>query len=100
MGATPPPKPCTPTHIQGWSIGEATNRNVVIDSNSIINLNPADDNILQGISIFDGHWDGLTISNNLVINDAWHAISLWGVENASSLITRLSLQGRTSSRAG
>ena len=81
-GRHTPADPLHPDGIQGWSIGGATNRNVVIDSNSIINLDPADDNVLQGISIFDGHWDGLTISNNLVINNAWHAISIWGVDNA------------------
>ena len=69
--------------IQGWTWPrDATNRNVVIDSNSVINLNPANDNDLQGISIFDGQWDGLTVTNNVVVTNAWHGIALYGVTNA------------------
>ena len=71
-----------PDAIQGWTLRGATNRNVVINSNSIVNLNPPDDNLLQGITIFDGHWDGLKVVNNLVITNAWHGISLFGVDNA------------------
>ena len=77
--------PVEPLHadgIQGWTLNGATNRNVVIEANRIINLNPTLDNYLQGISIFDGKWDGLTVLNNVVINNAYHAISLWGVTNA------------------
>ena len=71
-----------PDGIQGWTLRGATNRKVVIDSNSIVNLNPADDNVLQGITIFDGRWDGLKVVNNLVITNTWHGISLFGVDNA------------------
>jgi hypothetical protein len=77
--------PAEPLHadgIQGWTVHGETNRNVIIDSNSIINFNPADDNDLQGISIFDGRWDGLTVSNNLVINNAWHGLTILGADNA------------------
>ena len=59
-----------------------TNRNVVINSNWVVNLNPAADNYLQGITIFDGKWDGLKVSNNLVVTNTWHGISLYGVNNA------------------
>jgi parallel beta-helix repeat protein len=71
-----------PDGIQGWTARGATNRNVVIDANSIINLNPAEDNIQQGISIFDGRWDGVTVTNNLVIGNTWNGISLYGMTNA------------------
>jgi hypothetical protein len=77
--------PVEPLHadgIQGWTLNGATNSNVVIDSNWIINVDQSPDNYLQGISIFDGKWDGLTVTNNLVINNTWHAISLYGVTNA------------------
>lgn len=67
--------------IQGWTLNGATNRNVVIESNRIVNYNTSDDNYLQGISIFDGHWDGLTVANNVVITNIWHGIALYGVEN-------------------
>ena len=72
-----------PDGIQGWTLHGATNRNVVVDRNFIANLNPSEDNYLQGISIFDGKWDGLAVTNNLVLSNAWHGISLWGVDNAS-----------------
>ena len=77
--------PAEPLHadgIQGWTSRGATNRNVVVDSNKIINLNPAGDNYMQGISIFDGKWDGLTVTNNLVITNTWSGITLFGVANA------------------
>ena len=82
-GRHSPTEPLHADGIQGWSYPlDKTNRNVVIDANRVINLNPAQDNYMQGISIFDGHWDGLTVTNNLVVTNAWHGISLWGVDNA------------------
>jgi hypothetical protein len=81
-GRHTPAEPLHPDAIQGWTLRGATNRNVIIDSNSIVNLNQAADNLLQGISIFDGRWDGLTVVNNLVVTNAWHGISLYGVDNA------------------
>ena len=77
-----PAEPLHPDGIQGWTAKGSTNRNVVVDSNKIINLNPAEDNYLQGISIFDGRWDGLTVTNNLVITNFWNGITLFGVANA------------------
>ncbi|WP_294534555.1 right-handed parallel beta-helix repeat-containing protein [uncultured Rhodoblastus sp.] len=68
--------------IQGWTYKNVTNRNVVIDSNVVINLNRANDNYMQGISIFDGSWDGVYITNNVVITNTWHGITLYGVKNA------------------
>ena len=73
---------CTLTASRAGPLNGATNSNVVIDSNWIINLDQSPDNYLQGISIFDGKWDGLTVTNNLVINNTWHGISLYGVTNA------------------
>src|SRR5208283_637782 len=52
-GRHTPAEPLHPDGIQGWTSKWSTNRNVVVDSNKIINLNPAKDNYLQGISIFD-----------------------------------------------
>ena len=82
-GRHTPAEPLHPDAIQGWTAPGATNRNVEIDANSIINLNPAPDNGLQGISIFDGKWDGLRVTNNLVITNAGHCIALFGVTNAA-----------------
>ena len=81
-GRHTPAEPLHPDGIQGWTSKGSTNRNVVVDSNKIINLNPAEDNYLQGISIFDGKWDGLTVTNNLVITNFWNGITLFGVANA------------------
>ena len=53
-----PAEPLHPDAIQGWTAPGATNRNVVINSNWVVNLNPAEDNAMQGISIFDGQWTG------------------------------------------
>jgi parallel beta-helix repeat protein len=74
--------------IQGWNWHNQpgqTDTDVVIDSNVIIaqtkpNLVLAADD-LHGITIFDGSWDGMQISNNLVITSTWHGISAYGVNN-------------------
>ncbi len=73
--------------IQGWNYNRlpVLNSDVVIEGNSIIAQTepgirfPADS--LQGITIFDGRWDGVTVQNNLVITNTWHGISFYGVEN-------------------
>jgi parallel beta-helix repeat protein len=70
-----------PDAIQGWTAKDVTNRNVVIDANFIMNT-PSYGDYMQGISIFDGKWDGLVVSNNVVIDNAWHGIALYGVANA------------------
>jgi hypothetical protein len=74
--------------IQGWNWHNQAGQvdtDVLIDSNVIIaqtkpNLVlPSDD--LHGITIFDGFWDGVQISNNLVITSTWHGITAYGVNN-------------------
>ena len=81
-GRHTPGQPLHADGIQGWTLHGATNRNVVIDSNWIVNVSEDTDNYLQGITIFDGEWDGLTVTNNLVITNTWHGISLYGVSDA------------------
>jgi hypothetical protein len=71
-----------PDAIQGWSFKGATNRNVIIDSNLILNPKGVNENGMQGISIFDGSWDGIVISNNVVVTNAFHSIALYGARNA------------------
>jgi parallel beta-helix repeat protein len=78
-----PDDPLHPDGIQGWTVKGATNRNVVIDANMVINANQSDDNVLQGISIFDGSWDGVSVTNNVVITNTWHGIALYGVKNSN-----------------
>jgi parallel beta-helix repeat protein len=72
--------------IQGWVLNGTTGTNVLIDSNLVINQ--ADSTLpwtglMQGISEFDGAWDGIQISNNVVIAAAYHGISIYGVHNAT-----------------
>ena len=69
--------------IQGWSLGGSKpilNQNVLIDGNKITKTgNP---NIwMQGISIYDGKWKGLTIQNNAVVVNTYHGIAVYGGED-------------------
>ena len=74
--------------IQGWNYNHlpVVNSDITIENNVIIaqitpNLVlPVD--TLQGITIFDGKWNNVRIANNLVVTNALHGISLYGVDNA------------------
>ncbi len=71
--------------IQGWNWEDKlgiTNKNVVIDSNYI--QNQAITNLplavaLQGIDIFDGFWENVSITNNVVLVSSNTGISIAGV---------------------
>lgn len=74
--------------IQGWNWNNKPgllNVDVQIDGNTIIAQTrpglamPA--GTLQGITIFDGNWDGVRIFNNLVIATAWHGITSYNAKN-------------------
>lgn len=75
--------------IQGWNYNHQPllNTDVVIDGNTIIAQTSRDLPLpvatLQGITIFDGKWDGVTISNNLVITTAYHGITVNRVKNGA-----------------
>jgi hypothetical protein len=75
-------EPLHPDGIQGWTKPGVTNTNVVIDRNTIIKTGDTLVSAMQGISIFDGKWDGLTVSNNVVVTNHWHGIALFGIANA------------------
>jgi hypothetical protein len=73
--------------IQGWTYNDRrgiVNSNVVIDANRIIVQTtpglvlPADE--LQGITVFDGSWKNVRVTNNIVIANVWQGISLGGVD--------------------
>ena len=70
--------------IQGWNWGNKlgiTNKNVVIDSNYIQSQTVADLPFavaLQGISIFDGFWANVSITNNIVLTSSITGISIAG----------------------
>lgn len=74
--------------IQGWNWNSRPgllNVDVVIDGNQIIAQTrpglPMPAGTLQGITVFDGHWDGFQVVNNLVIATAWHGITIAGAKN-------------------
>jgi parallel beta-helix repeat protein len=72
--------------IQGWVLNGTTGTNVLIDGNLVINQTDPTlpwAGTMQGISEFDGAWDGIQISNNVVIAAAYHGISLYGAHNAT-----------------
>ena len=84
-GRHPAGDPLHADGIEGWTLNGVTNKNLVIDRNKI-QKNGGDGRIdyLQGITIFDGKWDDIIISNNVVITNTWHGITLMGVNNAKS----------------
>jgi hypothetical protein len=71
--------------IQGWNWNDKLgiiNKNVVIDSNYIQSqtvTNLALAVALQGIDIFDGFWENISITNNVVIVSSDTGISIAGV---------------------
>jgi hypothetical protein len=72
--------------IQGWNWDDKlgiTNKNVVIDSNyiesqTVTNL-PLATTQLEGISIFDGFWQNVSITNNVVLTSGLGGITIAGV---------------------
>jgi len=81
----PPAEKLHPDGLQGWALDGAVHRDILIDGNVVANLNPADDNYMQGISIFTGRFENVTIQNNVVATNTWHGITLYGVRNARVL---------------
>lgn len=71
--------------IQGWNYNHLpiSNSDVIIDSNTIIAQTMPDlvlpVETLQGITIFDGRWERVRVTNNVVITNAYHGITLYGV---------------------
>ncbi len=69
--------------LQGWTVaGVAFSQNIFIDSNRLIpstdpNTSPG---LIQGISIFDGVFKNLTITNNVICTAAYHGIAMLGVQ--------------------
>jgi hypothetical protein len=89
--------------IQGWTHfadPKITNTDVTIDGNVVIAQTrpdlamPADD--IHGITIFDGHWNGVKIINNVVVTDTWNGITVFGVSHA--VIANNTLVGVNSAR--
>jgi Right handed beta helix region len=75
--------------IQGWNSiygPKVVSEDVVIDGNTIIRVAranlPKPSNALQGITIFDGNWSNIQVTNNIVVVNAWHGITLTGPRSA------------------
>jgi hypothetical protein len=78
--------------IQGWTVGGVTGHNILIDRNLVMSstgqyttippvASGTGTDVLQGISIFDGMWKDVVVTNNVVIVPAFHAISMYGVSS-------------------
>jgi len=86
---------------QAWSIGPSKKvgkgaiKNVIIDRNTFINDDHRLTCKMQGIGLFDGFYENWTITNNVVIVDHWHGITVLGGKNVK-------IEGNTvvDSRAG
>lgn len=74
---------------QAYTTPDAPITNLVLDSNTIIQWTQAPGNplmgSLQGVGMFDGWYDNLTIRNNLVVTDHSHGISVYGTRGAKIL---------------
>lgn len=88
--------------IQGWSLKGVHQTNVVIDSNFVARstgkfetIPPMSTNVFQGITIFDGPFSDVTISNNIVMTTASHAISLYGCTDSVIESNTVIYQGMT-----
>lgn len=75
-------------HADGFQAfaGSEPNRNLTIDSNVIIEWTGEANHplrcSLQGIGLFDGFYENLTITNNLISVSAYHGIAVYGARGA------------------
>lgn len=88
--------------IQGWSNVGIHQRNIVIDSNFVArstgkykSIPAISSAVFQGISIFDGPFSDVTISNNIVMASASHGISLYGCTDSTIERNTVIYQGAT-----
>jgi parallel beta-helix repeat protein len=74
-----------PDGFQSWQRSSPVS-GLVLDGNTILEWSHAKVNPLrcrlQGIGLFDGFYDNLTIQNNVVSVSAYHGISVYGARNA------------------
>lgn len=78
--------------IQGWNFNNRPgllNTDITINNNEIVVQTGPDlalpQSGLQGITIFNGNWDGVRIFNNVIAVNAWHGITVFGARNVSIL---------------
>lgn len=74
--------PADPLHadgIQGFPAPKGGQfKNILIDSNTVEFAGPGD--YMQGITIFDGRWQNVRVTNNKVSVNVWNAIALYGID--------------------
>lgn len=79
--------------IQGWALDGIPRSNLTIDGNIVIESTGTYSTIpaiptglgqdyIQGISIFDGDWSNVTVTNNLVAVSAYHGLSFYSLSNS------------------
>ncbi|WP_373651892.1 hypothetical protein [Schlesneria sp. DSM 10557] len=83
--------------MQGYTAWDERNtKNVVVDGNTVLASTGAyplippvstgqGDDYMQGIVIFQGDWDNLTVTNNVVGAAGFHGLSLFNLKNSSVL---------------
>lgn len=72
--------------VQGWVLNGTTGTNVLIDSNTVISQTDPSLQFagnMQGISEFDGAWENIQITNNVVVASAYHGIALYGAHDST-----------------
>lgn len=71
---------------QSWAGPSGSIKGLVLDGNSIIEWTGAPDHPLrcqlEGIGLFDGFYDDITITNNLTLTTQYHGITVCGARNA------------------
>jgi hypothetical protein len=78
--------------MQGWTdTSETSTNNVVVDSNIVIGSTGTyptipiptgtGDDYIQGISIFDGVWNNVWVTNNVIAASSYHGLSFYGGNN-------------------
>jgi hypothetical protein len=86
--------------IQAWNLTNTIFHDIVIDGNTCINQTVANLRFAnvdaQGITEFDGAWSNYAVINNIVVTNHWHAISIYGADNAQ--IMNNTVLGSNSSR--
>ncbi len=70
--------------IQGYALNGAVFDNLLIEGTYIQETTSSTrpfQTYTQGIVIFDGLYTNVTVRDNVIINQAWHAIALYGIKN-------------------
>lgn len=79
--------------IQGWALDGIPRTNLILDSNVVIESTGAyaaippipsglGQDYIQGISIFDGDWSNVIVTNNVVVASAYHGLSFYGLKDS------------------